>query len=142
MPKVTVMGQGDKPKVKWNYSTFFLTINTNQQAYATSKLKKRLTELFENDDDFYLLFKNRPGTEGGVESIDREDAKIQMAIEVGPKSKKVHAHVLIRVRHHGNIQFDKAFTDDVIKKLLGVDGIYINIKGSGASILTLEEYIS
>jgi hypothetical protein len=144
MPKLTVVGQDASaaPKVKWDYSTFFVTLNTNQQNYSVTKLRKKLSELFESDDDFYMLFKNRPGTEGGVETVDRDNAKVEMVIEVGAKTKKVHAHVLIRLRHHGRIMWDKPFADEVIQKHLGLDGMYINFKASGASISTLEEYMA
>ena len=133
MPRVvTQKPPGEK---RWKYSQYFLTINTNQTDYDPDKLKSALGQLFSNDEMFYKLVK------GDGEKIDKEWSTVQFSVEKGPKTGFIHAHALIRLRHTTMTHFNVQLLHKVLEKQLGLTGVHVDIKASGISTKTLEEYV-
>jgi hypothetical protein len=120
---------------KFSYSTFFITISTNQRNYDREKLIAALTQIFGEDDMFYTLLR------GDTSKIDKEWSTVQFSAEKGHKKGFMHSHVLVKLRHNTKVQFKYDILRRVLEKELGLEGVHIDCKGYGNSDKTLEQYI-
>lgn len=136
MPKIVEPGAGEAIGTKWKYSTFFITINTNQKDFDREKLKSVLTQIYGNDTMFYALMK------GDMAKVDKDWTSVSFGIEVGDKTGFVHSHSLIKLRHHTKLSFNLDLLKKVLMKELKLDGIYVNVQSSGNSEMNLSQYIN
>lgn len=123
--------------VRWKYSTWFLTINTNQRSFPRSKLRSVLLRIFQDDSMFKALLKGE-----GIDTVDFPWSSVQFAVEVGPKTGYIHAHALVKIRHQGMLKLNIDLLKSVLLKSLNLDGIHLDVRGMGNSEMTLLEYLS
>jgi hypothetical protein len=143
MPRVHRAKKDESGKT-WRYSNFFITINTNRPDYDIEDFHDVLRQIFGDDEKFYHLFT------GKTDTVDKAYTDIDYAVEKGSRyvdpetgenMGNVHAHLLIHMRHHSRLAVDIPLLRTVLCRALGLEGLYLQVLGSGDSDATLHDYL-
>lgn len=135
MAKVQELSRPAVRGPKRKNSNFFVTINTNRPDYDRERFRDVLHRLFSDDVMFYQLF------DGNTSTVDKENATVEFAIEAGPNNGKVHAHALISLQHSSILKMRLKILREVLEKALGIDGVYVNVVGTGDTQKNLRDYL-
>lgn len=150
--------ENGKPS-RLRHTNLMVTINTNQVVEQSSedfnqlvdKLRNSITSVFKESfiHDYCKLSKKAvPGSQLNDEWFKPQGRQTVFACEVGPQSKRLHAHVGIFIPHYTyiDIELDKLKSDiKEVMKLSGWDNVYINTtydRSSSKSEQCLLDYIS
>lgn len=120
-------------KVKTNKSHFFLTISTNQryrdqQDPNLSNDEQCLAESVErilNNIGGYVKINT---TEHSWSKDHIKDVTSDYVVELGPKTRALHAHILVRIDHLSNIHLDYKKIKEAIMSDLGLNNLYCKHK--------------
>jgi hypothetical protein len=143
----------EKRKRTNRWSNFFLTINTNKRFYKTEEnypvYKHKLTEVIDtflgNKKNIVHFIKH---TDGQLNFSDIKKISVESVLELGPKTRTLHAHVLIKIFHRTNIRLDPLQIQSVILEAFNEDedthleNIYINIRASSNQSDNILRYMS
>ena len=113
--------------IKPKYSSFLLTLNTNQQFKEDDPQLKDdieifdtcISELLNNVDQYIKLPDTDQWNEDTIKNVDKD-----YTIERGTKKGQLHVHIMIKIKHHTRIQLNY---DKIKKKIcddLGLNNIY------------------
>lgn len=135
------------PRAK--HSAWFLTISTNKG--------ERQCDVNRLSEEFYQTLLNMCEREGLTQILDFKPAghalsthldlsAASVVVEVGnhPKGSRVHAHILLNVRHFSQVALNRtAINDYVVSRIetVPLENLYINWKIVGYS-LNIEEYMN
>jgi hypothetical protein len=135
MPRIT-REVDSGTNTKWRYSTFFITINTNQPSFDTALLESVINRVFGDDEKFYHLL------DGSVSTIDRAYSNIDYTIERGSgPNGKIHSHILINLRHHTVLRMRIPELREVLCRALKLENVHIDVQASGNPQASLLDYI-
>lgn len=133
-PEIKVRGRRQNTTVKKErakVSNWLLTINSQQRYDEDDPEKDEDAEVFE--DSVNEILKDLPHyvnvtEEGHSWSKDHiEDVSADYVVEWGPKTRCLHAHVLVKIKHRTKIRLDYEAIRKKIERDLGVT-IYFNSK--------------
>lgn len=120
---------------RFKYSTFFITVNTNQRDFNPDTLRSAIDQIFSNDDMFNSLLT------GDTSTIDVSYSTVHFSVSAGPKHGFIHAHILVKIRHHSFIKFNLPLLRKVLATNLHLPNIHLDLKGFGESSMTVLNYI-
>ena len=109
---------------KQKESIFFLTINTLQVEYSMAKLKKIIEDWYESPM-FESFIRYR---EEGKGSTYLDEISLKFGVERGHKLHRVHAHIVITVRHRTMIHMNLEKIRAYFKEELELEDIHLDIK--------------
>lgn len=129
------------------FSGFFLTLNTNRKwanDSAETKCFKDAVNAVMNNPASFIKFKDPNHKWSGKYIID---ANTEISFERGDPSKptknQVHAHVILKIKHHSNLQIDahalKVAICDLCPHLSG--SFYVNNRYFNSPEVNLLNYI-
>jgi len=138
----TIERDEEKKKDEPSYSSWFITVNSNQKPenYESmkgweNKLKGGIRNTFEKDNwDEIFKFK----VFGPILNID-----LIVSAEIGshPKGKRVHIHALVEVTHKAVLHLDYPTVHALIRQYVGAEkNIYVNIQRT-TSRKQIEKYM-
>lgn len=108
---ISVQGQKKKLKKK-RYSTWLITVNPNKRVSdETSPEFQQLSEKLVNIgrdiflNNFYDYIKITD-PDGSYNDILKDEVNVEAGVEIAPKTRCVHMHVLLKIPHRTKLQFD------------------------------------
>ena len=124
-----------RPKEKRDkFSGFFVTINTNVAPVGegnddcANKLRQALKYMFKTEDGLKRIIKFIDGV-GTWDDIDKVDG--QFVVEKGALLHRIHAHAIIKFRHHTKIHLNPAEIKVIVKDYFDRgDGTGCSISGN------------
>eukprot|EP00952_Eustigmatos_sp_NYUAD-ZCMA_P012733 51020-Eustigmatos_ZCMA.PRE.2 len=132
-PEVKVRGTKQRrttAKNKSKHSNWLLTISSNQRYKPDDPHKEADSEIFEEvvqdlskNISKYINFR-QSGHSWSKDHID--DVDVSYGIEWGEKSRALHCHVLVKIRHNSKISLDYDGIKDLFKERLGLPNIYFD----------------
>ena len=132
-----------KPAVS---SNFFLTLNSNQRYEPEDPHREEDAEAVE--DVVKEIVQNLPRYVKIIEKNHKwstdviEDVDVEYAVEYGEKSKALHAHILVRIKHRSRVQLDFEAIKRDFAHGLGLKNVYFDSRLLRApSDHFLQEYI-
>jgi len=138
------------------HSNVLLTINTNQRVDIKSseypimkqKFKEILNEIFNRNFKRYISFKRGAPTGSNFKKQWFKSIKLEFATEVGPKTKCLHAHILIKIAHYTLIKIDmekiREDLDKLMKEKLNISSYHFHFdytKRANDNIDNIRKYI-
>lgn len=147
-PQIKVRGgrqRRTEKKEKLKYSHWFITLSTNQRYDADDPSKDSDAEVFEAviEDILKNIPKYVKMPDDHAWSTERiEDVDGEYTVEWGPKTKALHCHALIKIKHRSKLQLDYGALKEKVKSELGLNEVYMNtrlVKAGGSEWLA--EYI-
>ena len=128
---------------KWNYSTFFITINTNRTPpddTLENQFRKVLKEdLLPNIFDYLKWIDHNK--KGELKDHIRDDWSASFKIEYGPKYRKLHTHIMVRIPHKTYIRIDVAKIKSKVQDELGLTGIKVDVKVIDSQYERINDYL-
>lgn len=140
-------------------SLFFITINTNKEAKDDEQLEEMIDKLrsvikmafnerFRDIITFLSPNANSQSANDGTEDNFDSDwladispnPEVHYCIEIGKKQKRLHAHIIVRLKHYSKIHMNRHGWCDILSEM-NVDNVYINFKGLPNTSKNLEEYL-
>ena len=125
-------------------SNFYLTINLNQGYNDDDEHLGDDTEIFDgllsgmlNHINDYINLPN--GVEWNDDNI--KDVDVDYVIEKGNTQKRLHAHMLIKIKHNTNVKLNFPKIKKYICESLGLKNIYMNNMMSRANNDNILQYI-
>src|SRR4051812_27324239 len=107
---------------KHQRSSFLLTINTNVTDQAMcSKLKSAFNTFYDHLEDF-ITFKE---TTKSLDLIDSADCEV--AIEQGPKYKRIHLHAIVVIGHRTKLHLNLSKLRTFFKQQLGIESFHLKM---------------
>lgn len=136
-------------------SVFHIVVNTNQPfktiskdlKEADKKLQNAIEELFYNSKNYAKILKINPyKKEKYINDKFSPDyiRKIEFneySTGISPKMKRLHAHIMITVRHKTLVHVNQAFLTQYFKEVLNLKGPYVHVKNASDAVFNLKEYI-
>lgn len=132
------------------HSAFFITINTNKGETVCNvpalarEFHALLLKTFGSHEELANIIKiMQPGD---TYESKVKDAQTELVVEKGqdPRGGRVHAHILLQMRHYTMVHVDKYALEDVIIRNIhtcNLSSVYINIKSVGYAA-NLREYFT
>ena len=144
-----------KPARRNKKSVFHIVVNTNQPfktiskdlKEADKKLQNTIEELFYNSKNYAKILKINPyKKEKYINDKFSPDyiRKIEFneySTGISPKMKRLHAHIMITVRHKTLVHVNQAFLTQYFKEVLNLKGPYVHVKNASDAVFNLKEYI-
>ena len=144
-----------KPARRNKKSVFHIVVNTNQPfktiskdlKEADKKLQNAIEELFYNSKNYAKILKINPyKKEKYINDKFSPDyiRKIEFneySTGISPKMKRLHAHIMITVRHKTLVHVNQAFLTQYFKEVLNLKGPYVHVKNASDAVFNLKEYI-
>jgi hypothetical protein len=118
---------------KPSHSNFLITLNLNQQYHKDEHKANidtdmeifdvHINEMLNNIEQFIRL------PEGVLYNDDNvKDVGADYVVEVGNIKKQIHAHIMLKFKHHTKIQLNFTKIKEFFKKKLGLKNIYMQAK--------------
>jgi hypothetical protein len=116
---------------KPSHSNFLITLNLNQQYHKDKQninndmeiFDVHINEMLNNIEQFIRL------PEGILYNDDNvKDVAADYVVEVGNIKKQIHAHIMLKFKHHTKIQLNFTKIKEFFKKKLGLKNIYMQAK--------------
>jgi hypothetical protein len=118
---------------KPSHSNFLITLNLNQQYHKDEHKQNidtdmevfdvHINEMLNNIEQFIRL------PEGILYNDDTvKDVAADYVVEVGNIKKQIHAHIMLKFKHHTKIQLNFTKIKEFFKKKLGLKNIYMQAK--------------
>jgi len=118
---------------KPSHSNFLITLNLNQQYHKDEHKQNidtdmeifdaHINEMLNNIEQFIRL------PEGVAYNDDNvKDVGADYVVEVGNIKKQIHAHIMLKFKHHTKIQLNFTKIKEFFKKKLGLKNIYMQAK--------------
>lgn len=126
---------------KWNYSTFFITINTNR---SENSLEQQFRKVLKEDllpNIFHYLKWIDHNKKGELKDHIRDDWSASFKIEYGPKYRKLHTHILAKFCHTTMIRIDMAKIKSKVQDELGLSGIKVDVKVIDSQFERINDYL-
>ena len=133
---------------KIRYSIFFITWNSNY--YVADEADPKYQEIMTQAAD-YLNKKLMPSIKEYIivkkdgHNIDEwaRDIKTQGRFEIGPDSRRLHCHCLVRVDHWTNVRLDiDRIRRELTENITSAPGAYLYVSASNDTKATIEDYIN
>ena len=126
----------EKPKFK--YSSFFVTINTNQADFDEDVLFDAFEKFYQNIGNF-IVFNEYGHTIDKINLVNSPSS----ATEVGGKFGRVHLHAQIDIRHFSNIRLNSDMMRTFFRDELALPGVHVDIKiNRNVEHLRIEDYVN
>ena len=135
----------NKNSKKSRRSNYFITINTNQKGFNklseeyeifVEKFKKSLNEIYNNLENYVTIKEKNDSYDDNVRKID-----IQSAVELGPKTNSIHAHINISFLHTTRLMLDFDKIKQHILSDLKIPNLYLNSKLYHSNTMSLKDYL-
>jgi hypothetical protein len=115
------------------HSNFLITLNLNQQYHKEEDkanidndmeiFDSHINDLLNHIEQFIRL------PEGVVYNDDNiKDVSADYVTEIGNIKKQIHAHIMIKFKHHTKIQLNFSKIKEFFKKKLGLKNVYMQAK--------------
>ena len=130
---------------KWKYSEFFITINTNKRYPKEHKdgqkdlnfLGECVLNMIEQPKEYLRI----DGTEKQIENMEVETDNLR--VEIGPKSRQLHCHFNVLVKHKCNdVKINVPEINKYYQECLGVKSLNIHYKVAKSSNRYIADYIN
>ncbi len=133
----------EKPvvKPKYKFSAFRWTVNSNTSATKMTpedvgEFKRLIGFIFSAENVAeYLEDRTAPDPKTNL-----DDVQVEYHFEIAPTTHAVHAHGVIKLKHHGNYQISMDAIREIIAGVLG-KRIHFNVSASGNADLAWEQYV-
>ena len=137
--------QEEKKKEQIKQSNFYLTINLNQGYNDDDVHLNDDTEIFDNllnnmlgsIDQYITLPDGVEWTDDNIKNVD-----VDYVIEKGHQKKRLHTHILIKIKHNTNVKLNFVKIKKHICDSLGLKNIYIKNLMSKANDDNILQYIA
>lgn len=154
-PIIKVKGSRQNPKVKEkkekvNRTAFLFTVSTNQRYPESDPNIDNDMEFFEdviadicNNLSKYIIMKeeDKPWNTQNI-----KDADVTYNVELGPKTRQLHAHILIKMKHNTKLHLNYTAIREKLCEELGLNNVFASnklLKGNGVWEQDfLESYLS
>lgn len=138
------------------FSGFFITVNTNKKFDRANddldkwdeKFQKAICKLFSSIDNYKNILQinknknkkyiNDTFSKDYIKSIKLND----WSTEIGPNEHRLHAHIVLSIRHFTLIHINVGFVTEFFKKILELPGLYINVRTFTNAKMSLIDYIN
>lgn len=134
-PKVTIKGTRQRrtePKAKPKYSNWLLTINSNQSYKEDDPHRESDAEIMEeavvdilNNIKSYIRIEDENGS---WSSTSINSVEVDYGVEYGPKQRRLHCHIFVRVKHNTKVKLDYQGIKKAYCDALGLDNCYFDSK--------------
>ncbi len=159
-PKAKTPVGTDGTKTRLRHTNIFCTLNTNQNVQETSENYELMTNNLRavinsvwNEDylDRYVEIKEGAPSGSVVDApwIKVDKCEIQYALELGPETGKLHAHIGIFIPHYTLLQLNNAkFREDLTNAMVAngfPNGFYYNVKFGAEAydpVVAMKAYIA
>jgi hypothetical protein len=133
------------PKKKTVKSNFLLTINTGQRYAKDDPHRDSDAQIFE--ESLHEMCRDLGSyvkvLEGSWDKDHIESVECDVAVEFGPKTQALHAHILFKIKHSTRVLLDYDKIKAKLKKDLGLPSFYLYnrlVKASSSDFLA--DYLS
>lgn len=137
-------------------SVFHIVVNTNKSFMeysnelkkADTELQRSIEKLFYDSKNYEKILKINPNDRDkykGDTFSPKYIKKIEFndyCTEIGDKMHRLHAHIMITVRHITLVHINQGFLTNYFNKVLGLKGAYVHVKNVASTVDNLKEYIS
>ena len=141
-PKIHVQNLEEESikKERSKYSEFEITINTNKRYKIGDPNLQNDVKFFKDCINNMLLqpeeFLKLDGDYEEIETINSD-----VGIEIGPKSRCLHAHIIIYTKHNlKDVKIDAYEIKEYLKKMLGLVNLNVYFKARKSNLYG-EDYI-
>jgi len=143
-------GAGTTSKEKRaKHSAWFLTISTNkgEKQCDTRMLAQEFHQVLKlmcQEKGLEEIVTFKPKGHALSTHLDRSHARLVVEVGSHPKGSRVHAHILLNIRHFSQVALDRTMINDFITsriQTVALSNLYINWKMVGYS-LNIEEYMN
>jgi len=147
----------DKPSKRPHLkrSNCIITINTNKRIDSKdpslpkiiNNLEGIFSRVFTAENVFNSVIFRERAPYKKIDNYGFKQLIIEYGFELGPKTKTLHAHVVLGISHYTLIKLDTEKIHDMIKsqfKDIGIDSFYFNIRwnyGANQSLIDMIRYV-
>lgn len=119
-----------------NQSNFFVTLNSNvtEEYISQERMEEIVSDIFGNTMN-YIRYLSPNASLSKVLDID-----VDGVIEVGPKYHRVHAHIMVKIKHTTKLQLDLSKIRDRLDQL-GLIGNNLQVRHVQDNIISVQDYI-
>ena len=137
------MKLNEKKENQDKFSSFFVTINTNQSYKEDDPsidddaqiFSSVIEDILNNIGDYITL-------PVGDDLSKVKDADLEYVVERGSKMRSLHTHIMIKFKHNSNVKLNYKKIKDKIKSELGLNNIYFQNKMVRANNENLANYLN
>ena len=139
---VAAVGQVAEPKRKFKYSAFRWTINSNTSTVGmnvdqVAEFKRLIGFVFDKGNvEEYLVDRN--SADDPKANLDELDSVY--FFEIAPTTHALHAHGVVKLKHHGMYSLSTDVIREVIAGVLGKK-VHVNVQASGDADAAWAQYM-